>query len=265
MALDPARIKKSMRSVSNDNNKKTLIWKPKNKHVLRILPYKFDPSGYSFIELKFHYNIKDEKGFNRSFLSPDSFGRPDPIVEWSNRMKRAGGDDWKLGRQWEAKARTYVPIIVRGEEQLGVRFWGFGASVFKELLRIIDNPEYGDITDLQNGTDIEIVFKDKHETATKLPETKITVKRNSSPAIDAANKHIVENQVDILTLFPEPTYDELKEVFLKYIMPHEDAAEGTVNSVIDEEALEPVSPSAAASKSNSDHDADLDELFGNSK
>jgi hypothetical protein len=261
MALDPSRIKKQINAVSVKNNKKVLLWTPKGKHVVRIVPYKFDPTGYSFIELKFHYNIKDENGRIRSYLSPDSFNRPDPIVEWSNRMKRAGGDDWKLGRQWEAKSRTYVPIIVRGEEDLGVRFWGFGAQVFKELLRIVDNPEYGDITDLEKGTDIEIVFKDKTETATKLPETKITPKRNSSPAIDAARKHILENQVDILTLFPEPTYDELKEVCMKYIMPHEDITEsGTVNSVTDEEAVDPVSPSAAASQDNADED--LDELFG---
>ena len=258
MALDAARIRKSKQSVSNDSNKKTMIWKPKNKHVIRILPYKFDSSGYSFIELKFHYNIKDEKGFNRSYLSPDSFNRPDPIVEWSNRLKRAGGDDWKLGREWEAKARTYVPIIVRGEENLGVRFWGFGATVFKELLRIIDDPDYGDITDLALGRDITIEFIDKTSTATKLPETKITVKPNQSIAIDDARKSIIDNQVDILTLFPEPSYDELKEVFLKYIMPSEDL-------VVTGNAVVTTSPSAAASKEHSNVDAELEELFGGNK
>ena len=35
-------------------------------------------------------------------------------------------------------------MVVRGEEKQGVKFWGFGKTVYQELLSIMD-PDYGDI------------------------------------------------------------------------------------------------------------------------
>ena len=37
----------------------------------------------------------------------------------------------------EPKLRTFVPIIVRGQEGDGVRFWGFGKTVYQEILGYI--------------------------------------------------------------------------------------------------------------------------------
>ena len=34
----------------------------------------------------------------------------------------------------EPKLRTFVPVVVRGEEGEGVRFWGFGKTVYQEIL-----------------------------------------------------------------------------------------------------------------------------------
>ena len=34
----------------------------------------------------------------------------------------------------EPKMRTYVPVLVRGKESEGVKFWGFGKLVYQELL-----------------------------------------------------------------------------------------------------------------------------------
>ena len=74
-----------------------------------------------FIELYFHYNIN-----NKTYLSPISFGRPDPIVEFAEKLKRMGDkEDWKAAKKMEPKLRTFVPVLVRGEEGEGVRFWGF--------------------------------------------------------------------------------------------------------------------------------------------
>jgi hypothetical protein len=53
-----------------------------------------------------------------------------------------------MGRKIEPKMRTYVPVIIRGKEAEGVKFWGFGKTIYAELLSIISDPDYGDITDL---------------------------------------------------------------------------------------------------------------------
>ena len=44
--------------------------------------------------------------------------------------------------------RTFAAVIVRGKESEGVKFWGFGKTVYQELLGVIYDPDYGDITDL---------------------------------------------------------------------------------------------------------------------
>ena len=226
MALDISKLKSRLNSLSNTNQKSNLIWKPKpGKQVVRIVPYKYEPDN-PFIELKFHYNIN-----NKTYLSPDSFGRPDPIVEFSNRLKKTGSkEDWQMGRKMEPKMRTFAPVIVRGEEGEGVKFWGFGKQVYQELLSIISDPDFGDITDLTGGRDIVVEFKTA-EGGASFPETSIRVKPNVSVAIDPKNAQLLDalkSQVNILDLFPEFSYEELKEVMDKWLNPDTESADTVV-------------------------------------
>jgi len=277
--LDISKLKSRLSSLSNTNQKSNLIWKPKpGKQVVRIVPYKYVPEN-PFIELKFHYNIN-----GKTYLSPDSFGRPDPIVEFSNRLKKTGDkEDWKMGRKMEPKMRTFAPVIVRGEENEGVKFWGFGKQVYQELLSIISDPDFGDITDLTSGRDIVVEFKTGDESGKSFPETNIRVKPNVSLAVDPKNAELLEalkSQVNILDLFPEFSYDELKDVMDKWLNP-EPAAETESTSVVAEDdtelseavatpvaaktpAVKPaVSPSAVKAKSAATDDVTqaFDDLF----
>ena len=272
MALDLSKLKSRLNSLSNTNNKTQLIWKPKpGKQVVRIVPYKYQTDN-PFIELKFHYNIN-----NKTYLSPDSFNRPDPIVEWSNRMKKTGNkEDWQLGRKMEPKMRTYAPILVRGEESEGIKFWGFGKNVYQEILSIINDPDYGDITDPVNGRDIVVEFRTAEDSGKSFPETTIRVKPNATIAIDVSQKDILAQQVNILDLFPEYTYDELKSVMDAWLNPETQTSEGTVNTIVEDDApfttspaptpsagkTATASPSAKASKANTDDvTAAFDNLF----
>lgn len=267
-----------MNSLSNQGNKTNLIWKPKpGKQVVRIVPYKYTPDN-PFIELKFHYNLN-----GKTYLSPDSFGRPDPIVEFSNRLKKTGDkEDWKNGRKLEPKMRTFAPIFVRGEEHEGIKFWGFGKQVYQEILSIISDPDYGDITDLTNGRDIVVEFRTAEESGKSFPETTIRVKPNATTAVDPKNSELVDaikSQTNILDLFPELSYEELKDVMDKWLNPESgepsETVEGAVGTV-DEEATEavatsavksapsaPVSPTAAKAKAGASDDVTkaFDDLF----
>ena len=51
------------------------------KTQIRVVPYEFNKDN-PFIELFFHYNLN-----NRSYLSPISFGRLDPIEEFIKNSK----------------------------------------------------------------------------------------------------------------------------------------------------------------------------------
>ena len=91
---------------------------------------------------------------NKSYLSPISFGRPDPIEEFAQKLKQSGNrEEYQMARKLEAKMRTFAPVIVRGEETQGVRFWGFGKTVYQELLSVIADPDYGDINLKENNQD----------------------------------------------------------------------------------------------------------------
>lgn len=274
MSLNIDRIKSRLSSLSNTNSKSTLIWKPlPGKQVVRIVPYKFNVEN-PFIELKFHYGLN-----GKTYLSPDTFNRPDPIVEFSNKLKKSGDkEEWKFGRKIEPKMRTFVPILVRGEEGQGVRFWGFGKNVYQEILSIISDPDYGDITDVANGRDIVVEFKTAEETGKSFPETTIRVKPNTSPSVPPADKDLIaklSNQTNLLELFPELSYDELKGVMEAWLHSSENNEDSSASpsaaassetkasleeSVTPKVATSTKSPSAVASKSNTD---DVSKAFDN--
>lgn len=227
MALDMSKIKDRLEALKSTGNKSTSLWKPAGKSVIRIVPYKFNPEN-PFIELLFHYGVS-----GKTYLSPASFNRPDPIVEFSNKLKKSGDkESWREGRKLEPKLRTYVPVLVRGEEDQGVKFWGMGKTVYQEILAIIADPDYGDITDLKTGRDISVEFKAAEETGKSYPETMIRVKPNQTPAFDPSNKVVMEkfkNQKNILELFPELSYDELARVMDEWLngVSEDDASPST--------------------------------------
>jgi hypothetical protein len=226
MALDINAIRGRLNKLQNTQRKSDNLWKPTpGKHTVRIAPYQFDKDN-PFIELYFHYNIN-----NKTYLSPQSFGRPDPIVEFADKLKRMGDkEDWKAAKAMEPKLRTFVPVIVRGEEGEGIRFWGFGKTVYQEILGYIADPDYGDITDPTSGRDLTIEYKSADEAGTSYPTTTIRVKPSTSPitADESKVQGLLEGQTEITDLYSELSYDELKSVLEGWLNPN---AEGETKPV----------------------------------
>jgi len=213
MPIDIQKIKNRLNTLNQTNARTNRLWKPTGKHLIRIVPYKYNPDN-PFIELYFHYNID-----GKTYLSPSSFGRPDPINEFAQRLKDSGdGDDWKLGKGLEPKMRTYVPILVRGEEKEGIKFWGFGKQVYRQLLKFIADPDYGDITDPVNGRDITVEFQTAEDVGKSFPETSIMVKPMQTPVSeDPKVIELVKTQVEITEMFGEKTYDELSQILEEWV------------------------------------------------
>jgi hypothetical protein len=190
------------------------LWKPTvGKHQIRLVPYKFN-KDIPFIELYFHYNIN-----NKSYLSPASFGRPDPIVEFAEKLKRMGGkDDYREAKKMEPKLRTFVPVIVRGQESEGVKFWGFGKTVYQELLGYFADPDYGDLSDPINGRDIVVDYA-AAEGGASYPTTTIRVKPTTTKLHenDDKIKELIGNEKEITTIYSELSYDELKKILENWL------------------------------------------------
>jgi len=222
MAINLDAIRNRLNNLKNANNRTSNIWKPEpGEHQIRIVPYVHNREN-PFIELYFHYNL-----IKKSIVSPQSFGRPDPIVEFAEKLKQTGDkNDWIMGRKLEPKMRTYVPVIVRGQENEGVKFWGFGKQLYQELLSFIADPDYGDITDLKEGRDVVVTVKSAEEAGKNFAETTIRIKPKQTPATD--NPDVIEKikeQPQITELYPEPTYQDLKSYLSTYLGNADEASE----------------------------------------
>ena len=115
--------------------------------------------------------------------------------------------------------RTYAAVIVRGQEEEGVKLWAFGKTVYQNLLNIMLDPDYGDITDLMNGRDVDVEFTPS-EGPGQYPKTAIRVKPNTSAATeDKAIAKAILDQPKITDLFPEPTYEELQTALQEWMNP----------------------------------------------
>ena len=228
--MDINAIKNRLTTLQATSSNKENFWKPApGKTQIRIVPYKFNKDN-PFQELFFHYNL----GNNKTYISPASFGRPDPVEEFSSKLKSTGNkDEWIQGKRLEPKMRTFAPVVVRGQENEGVKFWGFGKTVYQELLSVIADPDYGDITDATNGRDIGIERQTPAEAGNQYGKTTVRVQPNQTAITEDSEllQSIFDNQANLTELYTEPTYDELKEALQNFLNPsNEDNTETTTTS-----------------------------------
>ena len=248
MAIDLDAIRNRLDRLQNKVQKTDNLWKPKpGKQQIRMLPYVFNESN-PFIELFFHYDFG-----GKNILSPKTFGESDPLIEFANQLRNTGNrDDWNLSKKLYPKMRTYVPIIVRGEEEEGVKFWGFGKTVYQELLGIIADPDYGDISDSTTGRDIVVERQTPAEAGNQYGKTTIRVKPNVTALSEDSDQlaRLLDEQPNLTELYNEPTYDELKEHLSNFLNPSDSTEETTEKE-----------PEMVASEGSSNVEDDFDKLF----
>jgi hypothetical protein len=270
MAIDVQKLANRLKQFEDEakqSEASKYLWKPKEGiQTIRLVPYKFN-LDFPFIELKFYYKL----GGN-NYLAPCTFNKPDPILEFVQTLRSSGIQSQRdLAKKLEPKSRTYAPIIVRGEEERGVRFWGFGVTVFKQLLGLLTDQEWGDITSLTEGNDIKVEFhkesKKKGPDGKSFPETKITPMPRKTPVVDPTKPDLVEkvkDQVDIMSCWNLPTYADLKLALDKFSNPEAAAESEEAGDDVDETALpssvSEVTPPVAAT-STIDHGKTFEDFF----
>lgn len=211
MAIDLDKMRAKLAALQNRGEKKeSAFWKPQDgEQTIRIVP---TPDGDPFKEYWFHYNL----GKNPGFLSPKrNFGIDDPLNDFVRQLFNEGTEDSiKMAKSLMARQRFFAPVLVRGEEEKGVRIWGFGKMAYQELLNLVLNPEYGDITDVEAGTDI--VLKYGKPAGAQFPQTSLTPRRRTSPLCDDAVggpdkcAELLESIPAFDELFPRKTPEEIQ-------------------------------------------------------
>jgi len=131
-----------------------------------------------------------------------------------------------------ARQRFFAPVLVRGEEEKGVRIWGFGKMAYQELLNLVLNPEYGDITDVETGTDL--VLKYGKPAGAQFPQTTLTPRRRTSPLCDdtlgGSEKcaEMLESIPDFDGLFPRKSPEEIQTMLDEWLAGEDSAGEDVV-------------------------------------
>ena len=191
------------------------FWKAQlGKQQIRVVPSVLNKDN-PFQEVYFHYGIG-----NRTMISPINFGEKDPIVEFAKELRKTSEpENWRLAKKLEPKMRVFAPVIVRGEENKGVRFWEFGKQVYQELLSYAADEDYGDFTDVVSGLDmtVEVVQGNPY------PQTSVRVKPKQTPLSDDNN--LVDTwtteQPELFKYFKKYSYDEMKEALAGFLNPEE--------------------------------------------
>jgi hypothetical protein len=194
-----------------------VFWKPQvGNYTIRIVPAKSNKQN-PFKEVYFHY------GFAKGpVLALNNFGEADPIMEFAAKLRQSKDrDNWALAKKLDPKMRVFVPVIVRGEEHLGVRLWEFGKEVYKSLLGFAADEDYGDFTDIQDGFDFKIDAVQAEVAGRKVVSCTLRPRPKSSPISEDANQvnKWLEEQPDIMTINRKREYNDIKELLAKWLNP----------------------------------------------
>lgn len=237
MDLSAIRAKLDSFNSSGSNNDREKIdyekvfWKPSiGKHQVRIVPSVHDPS-YPFKELKFHYGIG-----KYPMIALSNFGKQDPIEEFVKELRKTNDkDNWSLSGKISPKTRIFAPVIVRGEEHMGVRLWGFGVTIYKALLALAEDEDVGDYTDAMNGYDMIV----EQTQGNPYPQTTVRIKPKQSALSDNADQaqNWLQDQPNPVDCFTQYDYEFVKKQLQNYLDPNsaENEAPAAVPGGVDAE------------------------------
>tara|TARA_Y100000389_G_C17467694_1_gene527140 strand:- start:5294 stop:6061 length:768 start_codon:yes stop_codon:yes gene_type:complete len=198
------RVKVDLKEVTFNPKKGKL---PEEGIDIRIVP---PLEGKAYQKIDFHWNI----GTSKMVVCPSLYGRPCPICEYLDGQPDSDDKKKKL-----AKTRHFLPVIIRGKEHEGPKWWGFSKTVLNTIAGFYKNKYYGDISHVHQGNDINITFPKDSDTPNLMP---IPVK---SPLM--VDEHGLQDDEKINTLrslvkplndvFIELPYDAIQKILDKSI------------------------------------------------
>jgi len=220
MALDMAKMKSKLQELESGGKSKQdqVWWRPQEgDQDIRIVP---TPDGDPFKVYHFHYNLGE--GARGGVLCPKrQFGENCPICDFASKLWQEGTDDSKkMAKSLFVRQRFFSPVIDRDNEEAGVRIWGYGKTIYETLLGLVLNPDYGDITDVDNGVDFTLTYT-LPKTKGAFPQTNLVPKRKSSALAKnkGAIKEMLESVPEISTLFQRKSPADVKAILESFLNP----------------------------------------------
>jgi hypothetical protein len=226
----------SLQSNSNTGKKEKIdytkvLWKPKEegKYQIRFVPSKLN-SKNPFQEIFVHY------GFAKfPIFALNNWGEKDPIIEFASQLRKTSDkENWSLAKKLDPKMRIYAPVIVRGEEEKGVRLWEFGKEIYMQLLGIADDEDYGDYTNIHEGRDFTVEAI-KGDIGGRIGlKCSIRIKPKTTPLTSDASlvQTFLNEQPNILEIQRKMSFEDIKTILQNWLSP--EAEEGEVEEAEEE-------------------------------
>ena len=229
--MDINAIKQRLNSLQSSGQKKEKVdyskyyWKPKQegKYQIRIVPSVINKEN-PFQEVFIHYGLSKFPVYALT-----NWGEKDPIVEFAKQLRNSNDkENWKLAKKLDPKMRVFAPVIVRGEEDKGVRLWEFGKEIYMALLGIAEDEDYGDFTDINEGRDFTVDAVMGDIGGRQGIKCSIRVKPKTSPlgSDKTTIKSWLTEQPSVLELQKQMSFDDLKGVLAKFLNPDLEEEEG---------------------------------------
>ena len=199
---------------------KDFTYNPKSGKVstegdeLRIVP-PIEPGSKAYQKVDFHWSV----GASKMIVCPTQFGRPCPVCEYVNLSKVPGlkKEEEDTLKRMEARTRHFLPVVIRGKEIEGPKWWGFNKTILNLIAGYHKNKYYGDISNVLTGNDINLTFPEGLETPSIMPvpiKSALFASQDGSPDMDKINT-LRASVKSISEVFIELPYDAIKKILDK--------------------------------------------------
>tara|TARA_R100001509_G_scaffold142065_1_gene97295 strand:- start:877 stop:1632 length:756 start_codon:yes stop_codon:yes gene_type:complete len=232
MGINLDKMREKLAAVQNrGDSSKSAFWRPEDgDQTIRIVP---TADGDPFKEVYFHYNVA--KG---GIVCPKrNYGEECPICDFASNLWREGTNNndessKKMAKSLFARQRFFSPVLVRGEENEGPRWWGYGKMAYETLLSLVLNPDYGDITDTEEGTDIVLSYG--KPPGASFPQTKLQPRRRTSNMMEDAetNAQVLDSIQNLEELFERKTTAEVQTLLDEFMSQDVDAESASSETVM---------------------------------
>ena len=181
------------------------------KNIRRVLWPKGD-KDLCYSEGSIHFGLGEDGKTSlvcRKTLNPNSHC---PVCDYINKLQQSKDlNDKKLADSLRARKRVYFNVIDRdsisGQDE--IKIMAVGTTVQKQIIAILCDPDYGDITDFDEGIDITI------KRTGQLLNTEYTVlpKRDRTPASTTMTKEQIEEAMpDLDAFWVIPSVEDMEKV-----------------------------------------------------
>ena len=128
----------------------------KGKNVRRVLPPKGENDVF-WSEGFLHFGLGSDGKKTVTCLETYGEGKKCPICQYVEELKKSKNkEDKQLADRIRRTKRTYIAVLNRDAEEEKPLVLPVGQTIMKQIVDLICDPDYGDITDFEDGRDITI-------------------------------------------------------------------------------------------------------------